>query len=57
MSVMLPIEAIRRPDAAYNRFIAHSERAYQLDMATALAEELGTKGFSICTKPAKRNPE
>ena len=51
------LEAIRRPDAAYNRFLAHSERAYHLDIATALAAEFGPKGFTICTKPAKGNPE
>ena len=42
------LEAIRRPDAAGHRFVAHSERVNHHEIANALEAEFGPKGFRIC---------
>ncbi len=42
------LEAIRRPDAAGHRFVAHSQRVNHHEIANALEAEFGLKGFRIC---------
>lgn len=46
------LEAIRRPEAAGHRFVAHSQRVTHQEIANALEAEFGPKGLRICKKPA-----
>jgi len=46
------LEAIRRADAANQRFIAYAERITMMQWATWLHEEFVAKGYNIPTKEA-----
>jgi nucleoside-diphosphate-sugar epimerase len=43
-------EALRRPEAANQRFIAFSERLFEKEVGDILNAEFGPKGYTIPTK-------
>jgi nucleoside-diphosphate-sugar epimerase len=45
----LHLEALRRPEAANQRFIAYSERLYMKEVGDILAAEFIPKGYTITT--------
>ena len=46
----LHLEALKRPEAANQRFIAYSERLYMKEVGDILAAEFSPKGYTIPTK-------
>lgn len=44
------LEAVRRPDAANQRFISYAERKKFIDIAQDLHDAFASKGFSVCNK-------
>lgn len=44
------LEALRRPEAANQRFIAYSERLFEKEVGDILHAEFSSKGYTIPTK-------